>query len=42
MIRELTILALGLLIGALSGVWIGGAGRVWRLVFRQWTRGGRL
>lgn len=42
MTRELTILALGLFIGALSGVWIGGAGRVWRLVFRQWTRGGRL
>lgn len=42
MIRDLTILALGLFIGALSGVWVGGAGRVWRLVLRQWTRGGRL
>lgn len=42
MIRDLTILSLGLFIGALSGVWIGGAGRVWRLVFRAWSRGGRL
>lgn len=39
MIRELTILGLGLFIGALSGVWIGGAGRVWQMVFRAWAEG---
>lgn len=37
---HLVALLAGLLFGGIAGVWVGGAGRVWRTVFAQWVAEG--
>lgn len=29
----------GLLVGGIVGVWLGAAGRIWVLLYREWSRG---
>lgn len=38
MTATLFALLTGLLVGAIAGVWTGGAGRVWRMVFAEWIQ----